>query len=70
VGGIFVMAGGQGASNLAKWNGRTWSTFDLQTHDGVRTITVSGDHVYVGGTSFTHPGSVTAKGIVKWDGQK
>jgi hypothetical protein len=69
VGGMFTMAGGLGASNLAKWNGSEWSAFDLQTYDGVRDIAVRGRWVYVGGASFTLPDGVATKGIVKWDGR-
>lgn len=69
VGGTFVMAGEVSASNIAKWNGSNWSALEVQTHDGVRKILVSGTNIYIGGGPFTLPGGAVAEGIAKWDGR-
>ncbi len=68
VGGMFADAGGVKASNIAKWNGTRWSAAEVQAHDGVWTIAVSGRSVYAGGASFRLPNGVAVQGIVRWDG--
>ena len=75
VGGNFTRAGGVAASNVAKWNGTTWSS--LGAGVSTNSYLVSGDiralavapngDVYVGGY-FTHAGGVAASRIAKWNG--
>lgn len=73
-GGFFESAGGVPASNIAKWNGSSWSTVGggvagkygqvlaLQVYDDG-----SGSALYVGGW-FTASGGTPASNIAKWDG--
>ncbi|CAN5712258.1 hypothetical protein BH20ACI3_BH20ACI3_04920 [soil metagenome] len=70
-GGQFVTAGRVSAYNIAKWNGRSWSTLG----DGVRgnmeevlAIEVSGSNLYVGG-KFSLAGGVAACNFAKWNGR-
>ena len=69
-GGLFNMAGGASVSNIAKWNGSTWSAVGggfYGPHAGVTALQVyddgSGPALYVGG-GFTTP----YNGIAKWNG--
>jgi len=69
-GGLFSMAGGVSAIDIAKWNGSTWSALGngvLGAHAGVTALQVyddgSGPALYAGG-GFTSP----FNGIAKWNG--
>ena len=72
VGGTFTQAGGISVSNIAKWNGTSWSAMpgiygSLAT---VRALIVYNGELYAGGT-FTQAGSLgsnTTINIAKWDG--
>ena len=75
VGGVFGMAGGVTANNIALWNGSSWSALGtgiLGTNDygslpGVSALAVSGSNVYVGGV-FGTAGGVSANNIAQWNG--
>lgn len=67
VGGVFTNAGGVSASNIAKWNGSSWSALGSGLSGPAQAIAVSGSDVYVGG-NFTNAGGVSANYIAKWDG--
>ncbi len=83
VGGVFGQASGAGTvSNIAKWNGTTFSGFTpsgttycagfpvlicTQTVGAVLALAVSGTDLYVGG-GFNRAGSVDTIGIAKWNG--
>lgn len=67
VGGNFTMAGSVMATNIAKWNGRTWSALGGGVNDTVYAIAARGTDVYAGG-KFTRAGSVDALCVAKWDG--
>ena len=69
VGGTFNKAGGPTANNIAKWDGKNWSTLGDGVDDTVRAIAVAGNDVYVGG-DFLHAGGVEANGVAKWDGTR
>lgn len=74
VGGNFTSARmsqprGTVASNIAKWNGTSWSTVGGGVDGTVNAIALSGNNVYVGGT-FTLAGTVDANYIAMWDGTK
>jgi len=70
-GGRFTTAGGVSATNIAKWDGSSWSglgsgmTGDFNT--SVYALAVSGSDVYAGGR-FTTAGGSAANYIAKWDG--
>ena len=66
VGGGFSTIGGMSATNLAKWNGTTWSAFGTGTDNGVNAITLdSSGNLYVGGY-FNTAGDLVRPYIAKW----
>jgi hypothetical protein len=73
--GEFTNIGGTVASNIAKWNGTTWSALGTGIQGGqdvvhwgtVRTLQVFNNELYAGGT-FTNAGGIPAKNIAKWNG--
>ncbi|MBL9120311.1 MAG: thrombospondin type 3 repeat-containing protein [Phycisphaerae bacterium] len=71
VGGRFTSAGGTAASNIARWNGSSWSALGSGTNDQVLALTVfddgSGPALYAGGR-FTTAGGVAAHRLARWDG--
>jgi hypothetical protein len=72
VGGEFTSIGGVGATNIARWNGSSWSALgsngSWSLSSSVRAIaTDSSGNVYVGG-SFTQLNAVNANRVARWDG--
>jgi hypothetical protein len=73
VGGEFTTAGGIAASNIAKWDGSTWTALGsgLAVEGGsfsaVYALAVSGSNLYAGGNFYTAGGS-PGNNIAKWDG--
>ncbi len=67
VGGNFTMAGGVSATNIAKWDGSTWSALGSGVTPGVRVLAASGTSIYAGG-GITTAGGLPAINIAKWDG--
>ena len=68
VGGTFTGAGGNPASNIAKWNGSAWSALGSGVTGGrVTALAVSGADVYAGGF-FNAAGGNAASRIARWDG--
>jgi hypothetical protein len=71
-GGSFQTAGGINATNIARWNGSTWSALgDASVAAGpsviyAATVARNGDLFVTG--SFTTIGGVTANGVARWDG--
>jgi hypothetical protein len=72
-GGLFETAGGIPASNLARWNGESWSEVDGGINYGsnpippVISIVADGGIVYVGGVFTTTEGN-PAGSIARWNG--
>jgi hypothetical protein len=70
-GGMFTIAGGVPAANIAKWNGSSWSPVGGGMDDQVFGLCVfddgSGPALYAAG-EFTHAGAVLANHIARWDG--
>ena len=71
-GGFFTTAGGNGASNIAKWDGSSWSALGsgmgaVNSYPIVSALAVSGSDLYAGGV-FTTAGGNAATNIAKWDG--
>jgi len=71
VGGGFTSAGGEPASNIAKWNGQTWAPLGAGLNGPVKAMTVfddgTGPAVFAVG-SFTGSGSTSLSRVAKWDG--
>jgi len=74
VGGSFTMAGGIAATNIAEWNGTSWSAVGAglvwEGNPNVATVSalaVSSNTLFVGG-EFTSAGGVAATNIVEWNG--
>jgi hypothetical protein len=67
-GGSFTTAGGLPASNIARWNGTSWSPLGAGTNALVRTVHVlpNGDVIAAG--EFTQAGGVPVGGIARWNG--
>jgi len=70
-GGLFPKADGLDASNIAAWDGSSWSPLGSGVNDVVYAITAfddgTGEALYVGG-DFTSAGTDPANRIAKWDG--
>ena len=74
IGGQFTMAGGVGATNVAKWNGSSWSSLGSGisgSGDGygpsVFALATSGTNLYVGG-DFSTAGNTNANFVAQWNG--
>jgi len=72
VGGLFYVAGGVLATNIAEWNGSSWSALGSGVGSGgqnpaVFALAVSGTNLFVGG-QFTTAGGVSATNIAEWNG--
>ncbi|HMW38902.1 MAG: T9SS type A sorting domain-containing protein [Saprospiraceae bacterium] len=67
-GGQFTLIGGQNASNIAIWNGSTWSPLPGGGLNGtVRCMEVHNGILYVGG-QFTMAGTTAVNNIAAWNG--
>jgi len=71
VGGLFTVAGGQFASNIAVWDGAVWSPVGAGVDGAVRALAVfddgTGPALYAAG-AFDTAGGGPAKRVAKWDG--
>jgi hypothetical protein len=67
VAGNFTTAGGTQATNIAKWDGSSWSALGPGVSSSVHALAVLGSDLYVGG-NFTNAGGVTANYVAKWNG--
>jgi hypothetical protein len=73
VGGSFDLAGGNPASNLAKWDGEVWSEVGGGVSDGfpyasVEAIIDRDGILYIGG-NFNYAGTDAIERIASWDGE-
>ncbi len=66
-GGNFTTAGGGPATNIAKWDGSSWSALGSGMDYEVSALAVSGGDLYAGGY-FTTAGGSAANSIAKWNG--
>jgi hypothetical protein len=66
-GGNFTTAGGIAATNIAKWNGSSWSALGEGMEGSVNALAVSGSELYAGGT-FTTAGGSAAHFLARWNG--
>ncbi len=69
VGGEFAHAGGQAASNIARWDGQSWSALGAGVDGGVETLKVfddgAGPSLFVGG-HFQNAGGQPASRVARW----
>jgi photosystem II stability/assembly factor-like uncharacterized protein len=66
-GGYFTLAGGQPASNIARWNGTSWTALGSGVNGDVSGLAVSDGNAYVVG-DFTNAGGSLASGVAQWNG--
>jgi len=66
-GGAFTNAGVTSVSNVACWNGATWSGLGSGVNGTVYALTVSGSNLFVGGR-FGFAGGLAASNVARWDG--
>lgn len=64
--GDFSTAGGNAASNIARWNGLAWSALGSGTNTFVRALTTLDDGTLVAGGNFSLAGGVTANRIARY----
>jgi len=67
VGGAFIIGGHVQATNVAEWNGSSWSALGSGIDGSVSALAVSGTNLYAGG-SFDAAGGVWATNIARWNG--
>jgi hypothetical protein len=67
VGGSFTIIGTVAATNIAEWNGSSWSALTPEIDGPVNTLVVSGTNLYAGGDFITISG-VMAYCIAQWNG--
>src|SRR6185436_17144570 len=69
VGGYFSSVGGVPATNIARWNGSSWSALGsgMDEFGYVLALAVSGSGLYAGGY-FTNAGGTAVNHIARWDG--
>ncbi|MBX7203990.1 MAG: T9SS type A sorting domain-containing protein [Bacteroidia bacterium] len=67
VAGSFSSAGGVTASNIAKWNGTTWSSLGSGFNKIVTGLTVFNNELYAVGV-FDSSGSTPVSYVAKWNG--
>jgi len=71
IAGEFIGIGDVAVTNLARWDGSTWSSlggaFDSSSGQ-VSSLALSGDKLFIAG-SFNTIGGVSANNIARWDGQ-
>jgi hypothetical protein len=65
--GYFTNAGGISASNIAQWNGSSWSALGSGMNNEVYGLAVSGSTLYAAGF-FTTAGGSNANYIAQWNG--
>jgi hypothetical protein len=67
IGGTFSSIGISSISNIAKWDGQSWSMVGSGLNGPVFTMAATDNHLFVGG-SFTTAGAGSLNKIGKWDG--
>jgi hypothetical protein len=67
--GEFTAAGGQAASNVARWDGQRWSALGAGLDDWARSLATGPDGSLYAGGAFQEAGGRPASRIARWDGQ-
>lgn len=66
--GTFTMAGNAAASNIARWNGSSWSALGAGTNGPAYALAVQSNGDLLVGGQFTTAGGVPAANIARWNG--
>jgi len=66
-GGLFTNSGSQWTTNLAAWDGTSWSAVGGGVNNIVRSLLINGGNLIAGGY-FTQAGTTPANYIAQWDG--
>ena len=66
-GGGFINSGSQSITNLAVWNGATWSAVGGGVNGNVYALAFNGGDLYAGGY-FNQAGAVLATNVARWSG--
>jgi hypothetical protein len=68
VAGAFTIAGGVDATNIARWNGNSWSALGSGVNGAISSVAFDiNGYLYAGG-QFAGAGGTGATNIAKWDG--
>src|SRR5438045_3327541 len=67
IGGGFTVVGDVFATNIAKWNGSSWSVLGSGMDGTVSALAVLGGDLYASG-DFTNAGGIMVNRIAKWNG--
>lgn len=65
--GSFTLAGGNAASNIARWDGIDWRPLGSGTNGAINALTVF-DGALIAGGEFTTAGGISVNRIARWDG--
>jgi trimeric autotransporter adhesin len=68
VGGLFATVGGVSASNVARWDGSSWTTLGTGVNSVVFALASLPDGSVIAGGSFTQAGTSPAANIARWNG--
>ncbi|MDO7884336.1 hypothetical protein [Hymenobacter cheonanensis] len=68
VAGNFAQIGGVSVSNIARWNGSTWTSLGTGLNDVVFALALAPNGVVYAGGYFTQAGGQPANQVAKWDG--
>ena len=67
-GGLFSVAGGFGANNIARWNGTSWFPLGAGMNGRVKALTTLPNGDLVAGGDFATAGGVNVNRIARWNG--
>jgi trimeric autotransporter adhesin len=67
-GGTFTSASGVPASNIARWNGSSWSPYGTGTNGPVRALATLPNGDLVAGGGFAMAGGTQVNRVARWDG--
>ncbi|HEX6812358.1 MAG TPA: hypothetical protein VF384_12090 [Planctomycetota bacterium] len=66
-GGGFTTDGGVSASNIARWNGTSWSPLGAGMNDDVMALAVLANGDLVAGGAFSSAGGAPAHFVARWN---
>ena len=66
--GVFSSVAGVAATNIARWDGRTWAPLGAGVNGWVNALAVAPNGDLIVGGAFTTAGGAPAAGVARWDG--